>query len=275
MPMAELRLSNAKLTGADAVLLCGALAGGAFAATLRHIDLSHNDICDNDPRIFFENNVPTEMIRVAIAKEKRPGFTKRQQDAADAAATAAAAAAAAAIEGLEAAEKAGEPPAVYNKWIERQEEAQKKLKWADAFTIGQRVEVELKNSSTGRIKWFPAKIRYCRLDFNQEGAAYKYNVDYDYGDLGVKLVCKVLPALHVLETLNLAGTGIHDQGANSLLAVLRNRHICQDLQQLNISESAATGVQFDPELKETIRDVCSERKVFVKGVEADQASVSW
>jgi Leucine-rich repeat (LRR) protein len=274
-PMTELQLSNAKLTGADATLLCGVLAGGAFGQTLHKLDLSHNDICDNEPRIHYENNLPAALIRVAIERERRPGMTKRQQDAADAAATAATAAIAAAAEGIEAALKAGEPAGVYNKYIQRQEEMAKKLKWAEAFTKGQRVEVALTNETTGRLKWYAAKVRYCRMDFNQDGPLYKYNVDYDYGDLGIKLVCKVLPALHTLGSLNLAGCGMHDKGANALLSALRNMHICPDMQQLNISESKATGVRFDPELKETFRDVCDNRKTFIRGVEADQADVSW
>ena len=75
-------------------------------------------------------------------------------------------------------------------------------------------------TNTGVLKWYGAKVHYVRLDYTREGPVYKYNVRYNYSDLGVKLVCKVLPALKALRFLNLSCNGTHAAGANELMRAL-------------------------------------------------------
>jgi Leucine-rich repeat (LRR) protein len=266
-PMTSLLLPNANLTGADMQLLCGVLAGGAFGATLRDLDLSHNDICDNDPREFYHNNLHQDSLRVAIERTKIKGKTKQQQDAAEAAATAAAAAMASAREAKELVEASSQPTAIYNKWIERAKEAQKKLQWKDAFTKGQRVEVQLKTNQ-GVYKWYSAKVRFCRIEYNKDGPTYKYNVDYDYGDLGVKLVCKVLPALHCIRTVNLRANGMHQAGAEAILSILKDEaKPCPGLTMLDMSGPKGIPLNVDRKLRDDLRVACQDRGVMVKGAD--------
>jgi Ran GTPase-activating protein (RanGAP) involved in mRNA processing and transport len=272
VPMTELLLSHAKLTGADMQLLCGVMASGAFGSTLRTLDLSHNDICDSDPREYYHHNLQQDQLRVAIERTKIPGKTKLQQDAAEAAATAAAAAMASSNEVTELVEASSKPTAVYNKWIERMKEAQQKLQWKDSFAKGARVEVQLRTNE-GVYKWYSATVRFCRIEYNRDGPTYKYNVDYDYGDLGVRLLCKVMPALHSIRTVNLQANGIHAKGTECLMVLLKDEpKQCPALTVIDVSGPKGIPLKVDLKLCDALRTACQDRGVMVKGADVAVAA---